>query len=82
VAADDIARKLLGADVVNRDGIKVRDLPGPLQQIMLDSANRPVDTALWLDEDGMSACSCLCGRDAPEAATQESFDDVMSRLGG
>ena len=35
MSADDIARTL-NADVVNRDGIKVRDLPGPLQQIMLD----------------------------------------------
>ena len=34
-AADETAR-ILGADVVNRDGIKVRDLPGPLQQVMLE----------------------------------------------
>jgi peptidyl-prolyl cis-trans isomerase SurA len=31
-AADEMARKL-GADVVNRDGIKIRELPAPLQQV-------------------------------------------------
>jgi peptidyl-prolyl cis-trans isomerase SurA len=37
--ADEMAAKL-GADVVNRDGIKIRDLPAPLQQVMLDFQGR------------------------------------------
>lgn len=47
-AADDIA-KTLGADVVNRDGLRVRDLPGPLQQIMLDLPIGQFDPTLWVD---------------------------------
>lgn len=77
-AADDIARKL-GADVVNRDGIKVRDLPAPLQQIMLDLPIGQSTPPYGSMADGVRVF-VLCGRDAPEAATQESFDDVMSRL--
>ncbi|HMS19608.1 peptidylprolyl isomerase [uncultured Sphingorhabdus sp.] len=76
--ADDTA-KLLGADVVNRDGIKVRDLPGPLQQIMLDLPIGQSTPPYGSLEDGIRVF-VLCGRDAPETASQESFDDVMSRL--
>ncbi len=77
-AADDIA-KTLQADVVNRDGIKVRDLPGPLQQVMLDLAIGQSTPPYGSMEDGVRVF-VLCGRDAPESVTQESFDDVMSRL--
>lgn len=76
--ADDTA-KMLGADVVNRDGIKVRDLPGPLQQIMLDLPIGQSTPPYGSMEDGIRVF-VLCGRDAPDAASQESFDDVMSRL--
>jgi peptidyl-prolyl cis-trans isomerase SurA len=76
--ADDTAR-LLGADVVNRDGIKVRDLPGPLQQIMLDLPVGQSTPPYGSMEDGIRVF-VLCGRDAPDAASQESFDEVMSRI--
>ncbi len=77
-AADDIA-KTLGADVVNRDGLRVRDLPGPLQQIMLDLPIGQSTPPYGSMADGVRVF-VLCGRDAPETATQESFDEVMSRL--
>lgn len=76
--ADDVAR-MLSADVVNRDGIRVRDLPGPLQQIMLDLPIGQSTPPYGSLQDGIRVF-VLCGRDAPEASTQESFDDVMSRL--
>lgn len=77
-SADDIARTL-NADVVNRDGIKVRDLPGPLQQIMLDLQVGQSTPPYGSLEDGVRVF-VLCGRDAPETTSQESFDEVMSRL--
>ncbi|MFN3747417.1 MAG: peptidylprolyl isomerase [Sphingorhabdus sp.] len=76
--ADEMARTL-SADVVNRDGIKVRDLPGPLQQIMLDLPVGQSTPPYGSMADGIRVF-VLCGRDAPEVAAQESFDDVMSRL--
>ncbi|RDV06651.1 peptidylprolyl isomerase [Sphingorhabdus pulchriflava] len=77
-AADDVA-KTLGADVVNRDSLRVRDLPGPLQQIMLDLPIGQSTPPYGSMADGVRVF-VLCGRDAPESATQESFDEVMSRL--
>lgn len=77
-AADDIA-KALSADVVNRDGLRVRDLPGPLQQIMLDLPIGQSTPPYGSLTDGVRVF-VLCGRDAPETVSQESFDEVMSRL--
>jgi peptidyl-prolyl cis-trans isomerase SurA len=77
-AADTVAQSLK-ADVVNRDGIKIRDLPGPLQQVMLDLQIGQSTPPYGSLEDGVRVF-VLCGRDAPQAAAQESFDDVMARI--
>jgi peptidyl-prolyl cis-trans isomerase SurA len=77
-AADAIAQKL-GAEVVNRDGIKVRDLPAPLQQVMLDLQIGQSTPPYGSLEDGVRVF-VLCGRDAPQEAASESFDEIMSRL--
>jgi peptidyl-prolyl cis-trans isomerase SurA len=77
-AADSTAAAL-GADVVNRDGIKIRDLPEALQQVMLQLPIGQSTPPYGSLQDGVRVF-VLCGRDAPQAATQESFDDVMSRI--
>jgi peptidyl-prolyl cis-trans isomerase SurA len=77
-AADEMARKL-GADVVNRDGIKIRELPAPLQQVMLDLQVGQSTPPYGSLEDGVRVF-VLCGRDAPQEAASESFDEIMSRL--
>ena len=76
--ADEMAAKL-GADVVNRDGIKIRDLPAPLQQVMLDLQIGQSTPPYGSLQDGVRIF-VLCGRDAPEVAASESFDEIMSRL--
>ena len=76
--ADEMSRKL-GADVVNRDGIKIRELPAPLQQVMLDLQVGQSTPPYGSLEDGVRVF-VLCGRDAPQEAASESFDEIMSRL--
>jgi peptidyl-prolyl cis-trans isomerase SurA len=76
--ADEMAAKL-GADFVNRDGIKIRDLPAPLQQVMLDLQIGQSTPPYGSLQDGVRVF-VLCGRDAPEVAASESFDEIMSRL--
>jgi peptidyl-prolyl cis-trans isomerase SurA len=76
--ADEMARNL-GADVVNRDGIKIRELPAPLQQVMLDLQVGQSTPPYGSLEDGVRVF-VLCGRDAPQEAASESFDEIMSRL--
>nr|WP_315457893.1 peptidylprolyl isomerase [uncultured Sphingorhabdus sp.] len=77
-AADEMARTL-GAEVVNRDGIKIRELPAPLQQVMLDLQVGQSTPPYGSLEDGVRVF-VLCGRDAPQEAASESFDEIMSRL--
>lgn len=77
-AADEMARQL-GAEVVNRDGIKIRDLPGPLQQVMLELQVGQSTPPYGSLEDGVRVF-VMCGRDAPQEAASESFDEIMSRL--
>lgn len=77
-AADTVA-KSLGADVVNRDGIKIRDLPGPLQQVMLELQVGQSTPPYGSLQDGVRVF-VLCGRDAPADAASESFEEIMSRL--
>jgi peptidyl-prolyl cis-trans isomerase SurA len=75
----DLMASKLGADVVNRDGIKIRDLPAPLQQVMLDLQVGQSTPPYGSLEDGVRVF-VLCGRDAPQEAASESFDEIMSRL--
>ncbi len=76
--ADAMAAQL-GAEVVNRDGIKVRDLPAPLQQVMLELQIGQSTPPYGSLQDGVRVF-VLCGRDQPQDAATESFDEIMSRL--
>lgn len=77
-AADEMARKL-NAEVVNRDGIRIRDLPGPLQEVMLNLQIGQSTPPYGSLADGVRVF-VVCGRDLPEEAAEESFDEIMARL--
>jgi peptidyl-prolyl cis-trans isomerase SurA len=77
-AADEVARSL-GAEVVNRDGIRVRDLPGALQQVMLGLSVGQSTPPYGSLEDGVRVF-VLCGRNAPQAVQEKSFDQLMSEI--
>ena len=74
---NDIASKM-GAEVVDSDQIKVRDLPAPLQQMMVDlqigQATRPFGSL----QDGVRSL-VLCGRDDPQSASGPSFDQIYAQ---
>lgn len=75
---NDIASKM-GAEVVDSDQIKVRDLPTPLQQMMVDlqigQATRPFGSL----QDGVRSL-VLCGRDDPQSASGPSFDQIYAQI--
>jgi len=74
-AADEMARKL-NAEVVNRDNVVVRDLPTPLQQLMLELPVGQSTPPYGSLREGVRVF-VVCGRDAPEAANAPSFDQIM-----
>ncbi|MEE9434207.1 MAG: peptidylprolyl isomerase [Sphingorhabdus sp.] len=65
-AADNMAQQL-GAEVVNRDNIRIRDLPGPLQEVMqklqIGQSTPPYGSL----SEGVRVF-VLCGRDEPKVA--------------
>jgi peptidyl-prolyl cis-trans isomerase SurA len=77
-AADEVARSV-GAEVVNRDGIKIRDLPGALQQVMLSLSVGQSTPPYGSLEDGVRVF-VLCGRNSPQAVQEKSFDQLMSEI--
>ena len=69
----------LDADVVSRDGVRLGDLPGPLQDVMSKlQIGRSTPPYGSLDE-GVRVF-VLCGRDDPKTGAEPSFDQIQSRL--
>lgn len=77
-AANEVAAQI-GADIVDNDQVRVRDLPGPLQETI---ANLPIGQAsqpFGSVADGVRVL-ILCGRDDPQSSSTPSFDQIMSQL--
>jgi peptidyl-prolyl cis-trans isomerase SurA len=77
-AADSIAQSL-GAVVVNRDGIRIGDLPPALQQVMLGMSVGQSTPPYGSLEEGVRVF-VMCGRNAPRAIAQKSFDQIMAEI--
>ncbi len=77
-AANEVAAQI-GANVVDNDQVRLRDLPGPLQstiaQLSIGQASQPFGSVL----EGVRVL-ILCGRDDPQTAAAPSFDQIMSQL--
>ncbi|OCC22540.1 peptidylprolyl isomerase [Croceicoccus estronivorus] len=75
----DSAADALGASIVTNDNVRIRDLPAPLQQLMLSLQVGETTPPFGSAKEGVSVLM-LCGRD--EAATNDgpSFDDLMTQI--
>ncbi|GAA0471898.1 peptidylprolyl isomerase [Parasphingorhabdus litoris] len=77
-AANEVATSI-GAQIVDNDQVRLRDLPGPLQstiaQLQIGQASQPFGSVA----DGVRVL-ILCGRDDPQSAAAPSFDQIMSQL--
>jgi peptidyl-prolyl cis-trans isomerase SurA len=76
--ANAVAQKL-GAEVVENDGVKVRDLPPQLQQIMTTLQVGQATPPFGAVADGVRVL-VVCGRDDPVEGTIPSFEQVMSQM--
>jgi peptidyl-prolyl cis-trans isomerase SurA len=76
--ADQVAAGI-GAEVVDNDQIRIRDLPPPLQEMLINlnigEATRPFGSL----EDGVRAL-VLCGRDDPKTVDGPSFDQIYAQM--
>ena len=69
----------LGAEVVDNDQVKVRDLPLPLQELLLNLQIGEATPPFGSKEEGVRVL-VLCGRDDPQAAGGPSFDQIMAQV--
>ena len=69
----------VGAQVVENDQVRARDLPGPLQEAVLNLSIGETSPPFGSIKDGVRVLM-LCGRDDPQAEKGPSFDDLMSQL--
>jgi peptidyl-prolyl cis-trans isomerase SurA len=76
--ANEVAATV-GADVVNNDQIKVRDLPPQLQDLMLNLQVGQATPPFGSLADGVRAL-VLCGRDDPQPASGPSFEQIQSQI--
>lgn len=68
-----------GAEVVTNDQIKARDLPGPLQNLVLGMTLGEVTPPFGSIQDGVRVLM-LCGRDDPKDATAPDFEQVQGQI--
>ena len=76
--ANDVAASV-GAEVVDNDQIRVRDLPAPLQEMLLNLQIGQATQPFGSLEDGVRSL-VLCGRDDPKSAQGPSFDQIYAQM--
>ncbi len=69
----------IGAEVVDNDAIKVRDLPPQLQEIMLSLQVGEATPPFGSPTDGVRSL-VLCGRDEPQGGQMPSMEQVRNQM--
>lgn len=75
----DRAAAAIGADVITRDDMRVRDLPPQLQEAMLQLNVGQSVPPFGTLEDGVRIL-VLCGRDDPQSGAGPNFDAVYAQM--
>lgn len=73
------AASAFGAEVVDNDSVRVRDLPAQLQELMLALQVGESTPPFGSPTDGVRAL-VLCGRDDPKSATLPSMEQVRTQM--
>jgi peptidyl-prolyl cis-trans isomerase SurA len=77
-AADEVAASL-GANIVARDNIAMRGLPGPLQATLANMQIGQTTQPFGAANEGISVL-VLCGREMPQTATAPDLQEIENRL--
>jgi peptidyl-prolyl cis-trans isomerase SurA len=76
--ANEVAQSI-GAEVVDNDQVQVRDLPAPLQDMLLKLSIGQATPPFGSQREGIRVL-VLCGRDDAVAAGQPSFEQIMAQM--
>jgi peptidyl-prolyl cis-trans isomerase SurA len=77
-AVDGVAAQI-GAQVVTNDQVRARDLPGPLQNAILNLNVGETSPPFGSIEDGVRVLM-LCGRDDAQSPSGPNFDQLMAQM--
>jgi peptidyl-prolyl cis-trans isomerase SurA len=69
----------IGAEVVDNDKVKVRDLPGPLQDMLLNLQIGQATPPFGSQSEGVRVL-VLCGRDDPPSASDPSPEAIRDQM--
>jgi peptidyl-prolyl cis-trans isomerase SurA len=75
----EAAAQAIGAEVVSNDQMRVRDLPGPLQDTLLALSPGQATPPFGAPGERLSIL-VLCGRDDPDPASSVSFEQIQTQL--
>ena len=75
---DEVA-KAMGAEVVDNDAVKVRDLPPPLQEMLLKLSIGEATPPFGSRAEGVRVL-VMCGRDEPRSASLPSVDQIRGPM--
>ncbi len=76
--ANEVGAKI-GADVVDNDNVKVRDLPPQLQEILLNLQVGEATPPFGSITDGVRVL-VVCGRDDPASANAPNAEQIMAQM--
>ncbi|MBB3981847.1 peptidyl-prolyl cis-trans isomerase SurA [Sphingobium fontiphilum] len=76
--ANEMGRKL-GADVVDNDNVKLRDLPPQLQDILVNLQVGQSTPPFGSITDGVRVL-IVCGRDEPQSAGAPNYEQIMAQM--
>ncbi|CAM3240477.1 Parvulin-like PPIase [Sphingomonas antarctica] len=76
--AQEVATQL-GAELVDNDQVKIRDLPAPLQETLLKMSVGESTPPFGSMTEGVRVL-VMCGRDEAQTANGPSFDQIMSQM--
>ncbi len=77
-AADGVAQSL-GAQIVSRDGIQMRQLPAPLQSTLINLQIGQTTQPFGAANEGVSVL-VLCGRDLPNTISEPDLEEIENRI--
>jgi peptidyl-prolyl cis-trans isomerase SurA len=75
----DAVAAQVGADVVTNDQVVARDLPGPLQTVVLNLSIGETSPPFGSLDEGVRVLM-LCGRDDPQVEGGPTLDDIIGNL--
>lgn len=75
---EEVGREI-GADVVQNDQVRIRDLPAPLQSMMQNLQIGQATPPFGSPKEGIRVL-VLCGRDDPGQSAGPSFDEVFNQM--